>query len=67
MSGQKFQVQGADELVESVFERSITGEETKLRLGATLSDKILQRQRDYTQSIEVFIDGLKVSRESFTR
>lgn len=57
-------MQGAGDLVESVFVRSVSGEATRVRLGPALSDKILQRQRDYTQSVEVFADSLKVTSDN---
>jgi len=48
-------------VIERVYECSAANEDVVLRIGATLSDTILQRQRDHVQSVEAFNAALKVS------
>ena len=52
-------------MIERVYECSAANEDVVLRIGATLSDTILQRQRDHVQSVEAFNAALKVRRIFF--
>ena len=61
LSGQSFNVTRSEDVIERVYECSAANEDVVLRIGATLSDTILQRQRDHVQSVEAFNAALKVS------
>jgi len=60
LSGQAFDVTKSEDVIERVFECSAANEDVVLRIGAGLSDAILQRQRDHVQSVEAFNSALKV-------
>jgi origin recognition complex subunit 3 len=58
----QFDVVQSDELLERMFDATITGDEdeTLIRLGANLASTILQRQRENIQSPQDFINALQV-------
>lgn len=61
LKGESFDVTKSEDVIERVYEHSAANEDVVLRIGATLSDTILQRQRDHVQSVEAFNNALKVS------
>lgn len=60
MEGEKFDVERAEECLAQVFDDAVLGRDNVLRIGPTLCDFLLDRQRDHTQSIQSFVAGLKV-------
>jgi origin recognition complex subunit 3 len=58
----QFDVVQSDELLERMFDATITGDEDEIliRLGANLASTILQRQRENIQSPQDFINALQV-------
>lgn len=60
LQAQSFDVVKSESVLERVFEASTFGNHVKLRVGPALSDMLLQRQRDHVQSIEAFVQALKV-------
>lgn len=61
IEGQKFDVTQADEILERVLHAAIDGDDVPLRLGPALSTQLLDRQKDHVQSVDAFVEGLKVS------
>ncbi|KAL7268700.1 Origin recognition complex subunit 3 [Rhizina undulata] len=59
MQGDKFDVERAEECLAQIFNDAVVGDKSMLRLGATLCDFLLERQRDHTQSIQGFLAALK--------
>lgn len=62
MSGERFDVERADECFAQVFTDAVISDKAVLKLGASLCGFLLERCRDHTQSIQAFIAALKVSR-----
>jgi hypothetical protein len=61
LKGQSFDVAKSEDIIERVYECSAANEDVVLRIGAGLSDAILQRQRDHVQGVEAFEAALKVN------
>ncbi|KAI5786597.1 origin recognition complex subunit 3 N-terminus-domain-containing protein [Pyronema domesticum] len=59
MQGEKFDVERADELLALVFNDAVLGPKSILRLGPSVSDIIIERQKNHTQSIQTFMSALK--------
>lgn len=59
MQGEKFDVERADECLAQVFNDAVLGEETPLRLGASVCELMIERQKNHTQSIQTFVAALK--------
>jgi origin recognition complex subunit 3 len=59
MQGEKFDVERAEECLAQVFNEAVSGNETTLRLGATMCDLLMDRQKNHTQSIQSFVAALK--------
>jgi len=59
MQGEKFDVERAEECLAQVFNEAVLGNETTLRLGATMCDLLMDRQKNHTQSIQTFVAALK--------
>ena len=57
MRGQKFDVERAEECLARIFNDAVI--ESVLRLGPALTDFLMRRQRDHTQSIQAFVAALK--------
>ena len=61
LSGTVFEAEALGDALELVFRTATRKvDQSRLWIGASLSKMLLDRQRDYTQSIPAFIDGLKV-------
>lgn len=60
MKGDKFDVERAEECLAQIFNDSMVGDKSVLRLGASVCDFVLERYRDHTQSIQAFVGALKV-------
>jgi origin recognition complex subunit 3 len=59
LEGQKFDVTQSDEIIEKLFSATIANPDLTLRVGPSLSRRILDRQRDHVQNVQDFSDGLK--------
>lgn len=59
LEGRKFDVAQADEVLEQVFLKTIDGG-APLWLGPELSRQSFDRHKDHIQSVETFVDALKV-------
>lgn len=59
LQGQKFDVTQSDEIIEKLFGATVASTDGRLRLGPTLSRRILDRQKDHVQSVQDFVDGMK--------
>jgi len=59
MRGEKFDVERAEECLAKIFNDATIGAESVLRLGPSLSDFLLRRQKNHTQSIQAFLAALK--------
>ena len=59
-TGKTFAVADPDKILEQIFEQSIAGAHATIRFGPSLSNKVLQRQRDFSQSVKIFMQSLKV-------
>ncbi|KAF8469549.1 origin recognition complex subunit 3 N-terminus-domain-containing protein [Kalaharituber pfeilii] len=59
MRGEKFDVERAEECLAKIFNDATIGTKSVLRLGPLLSEFLLKRQRDHTQSIQAFVAALK--------
>jgi len=59
MQGEKFDVERAEECLAQVFNHAVLGSETTLRLGATMCDLLVDRQKNHAQSIQTFVAALK--------
>ncbi|KAF2146603.1 uncharacterized protein K452DRAFT_314852 [Aplosporella prunicola CBS 121167] len=58
LQGEKFDVVQADQVLEQVFHTVVSGEQS-LWMGAGLSSRLLDRQKDHIQSVEAFVDAFK--------
>ncbi|KAF8544307.1 origin recognition complex subunit 3 N-terminus-domain-containing protein [Trichophaea hybrida] len=59
MQGDKFDVERAEECLAQVFNNAVLGDKSILRLGSSVCDLLMERQRNHTQSIQTFIAALK--------
>ncbi|KAF8242366.1 hypothetical protein K440DRAFT_590933 [Wilcoxina mikolae CBS 423.85] len=59
MQGDKFDVERAEECLAQVFNDAVLGDKSILRLGSSVCDLLMERQRNHTQSIQTFIAALK--------
>lgn len=59
LEGQKFDVTQSDDIIEKLFRATIARTDVRLRIGPSLSRRILDRQKDHVQNIQDFVDGLK--------
>ncbi|KAI1382237.1 origin recognition complex subunit 3 N-terminus-domain-containing protein [Hypoxylon crocopeplum] len=57
--GDQFDVEQSTSIVEKIFKTAIAHSEISLRLGVSLIDSLLERQRDQVSSIPVFVSSLK--------
>ncbi|KAK3330393.1 origin recognition complex subunit 3 N-terminus-domain-containing protein [Apodospora peruviana] len=57
--GAQFDVVQADSVLESVFRSAVAGSQALLRLGPSLLQNLLERQKDQVAGIHVFISSLK--------
>ncbi|MCJ1338812.1 hypothetical protein MMC09_004101 [Bachmanniomyces sp. S44760] len=65
LSGTVFEAEALGDALELVFRTATRKvDQSRLWIGASLSKMLLDRQRDYTQSIPAFIDGLKYAHMS---
>ena len=60
MHGSQFDVVQSDELLERIFACTVIGNDVPFRIGPTLGNTILQRQRQHIQGPQDFIDALQV-------
>ena len=60
MQGRQFNVDQADKILEQIFFATTGGENAPLRLGASLSDMLLQRHREHILCVQDFIDAVQV-------
>ena len=60
LKGQRFDAVQANEVLEQVFEAAVDDPEQELWLGPGLCRMLLDRQNDHFQSVQAFIDALKV-------
>ena len=71
LRGKQFDVVQRQELLEEIFLATISGDGVPFRVGPSLVNAIMGRQRDHIQTIDDFIDNLQVSSstsaESFSR
>ncbi|PVH98589.1 hypothetical protein DM02DRAFT_42965 [Periconia macrospinosa] len=59
LDGQKFDVTQSDVIIEKLFGATLASTDVPLRIGPTLSHRLLDRQKDHVQNVQDFIDGLK--------
>jgi origin recognition complex subunit 3 len=59
LEGQKFDVTQSDEIIEKVFSATVACADARLRIGPSLSRRMLDRQKDHVQNVQDFVDGLK--------
>jgi len=59
MQGDKFDVERAEECLAQVFNDAVLGDKSILRLGSSVCDLLMERQRNHTQSIQTFMSALK--------
>lgn len=59
MRGEKFDVERAEECLAKIFNDATIGPQSVLRLGPSLCDFLLRRQKNHTQSIQAFVAALK--------
>lgn len=59
MRGEKFDVERAEECLAQVFNDVVLGDNSVLRLGPSMCDLLIERQRNHTQSIQTFVAALK--------
>ncbi|KAA8902106.1 origin recognition complex subunit 3 N-terminus-domain-containing protein [Sphaerosporella brunnea] len=59
MQGKKFDVDRAEECLAQVFNDAVLGNKSVLRLGDSMCDLLIDRQKNHTQSIQTFIAALK--------
>lgn len=59
MQGEKFDVERAEECLAQVFNDVVLGGNSVLRLGPSICDLLIERQRNHTQSIQTFVAALK--------
>lgn len=59
LDGQKFDVTQSDVIIEKLFSATVTHADVRLRIGPTISRRLLDRQKDHVQNVQDFIDGLK--------
>jgi origin recognition complex subunit 3 len=59
MQGEKFDVERADECLAQVFNDAVIGSKSVLRLGASVCDALIDRQKNHTQSVQTFVAALK--------
>jgi origin recognition complex subunit 3 len=60
LKGKHFDVVQRQELLEEIFLATITGSGISFRVGPSLVNAIMGRQRDHIQTIDDFIDSLQV-------
>lgn len=59
MKGAKFDVVMPEECLSRVFNDAILSSKSRLRLGATLAEYLLKRQKEHTTSVSAFLAALK--------
>ena len=59
MQGRVFDVERAEDSLGRVLGVSV-GRSSRLRPGPSLTDAMLERQRDHTQNVQAFVGALKV-------
>jgi origin recognition complex subunit 3 len=59
MQGDKFDVERAEECLAQVFNDAVLGSKSVLRLGPSVCDQLIGRQKNHTQSIQTFVAALK--------
>jgi len=60
LQGEKFDVERVEESLEKVFDDAVLGSQSTLRLGPALCRQLLERQKDHVQSVQAFVNALKV-------
>jgi len=61
ITGKQFDVAQSEKVLEDVFCRTTIGPSTKLRIGPSLSQMLLDRSSEQITSVEDFADALQVS------
>ncbi|CAI6331526.1 unnamed protein product [Periconia digitata] len=64
LDGQKFDVTQSDVIIEKLFSVTVANADARLRIGPTLSHRLLDRQKDHVQNVQDFVDGLKYAHMS---
>lgn len=60
--GDQFDVEQSTSIVEKIFKTAVAHADAPLRLGPSLLQSLLERQRDQVAGIPVFVSSLKVSK-----
>jgi origin recognition complex subunit 3 len=60
IDGKQFDVVQSGDLFARAFTSTVVGEDVGFRLGPSLANVLLQRQKQHIQSIEGFIEALQV-------
>ena len=67
ITGKQFDVAQGEKVLEDVFCRTTMGQSTKLRIGPSLSQMLLDRSSEQITSVEDFADALQVKHPSMMK